>query len=207
MCRKRILVVMTVTLSDIRPGNRVLLERIWWPGCTSPGHLVFWHPAMPLQNRVNPFGELTAVSARGLFMGNRGGRIHDLDEVTALAAGHRPCFECRRQEAEHFATLFAGNAKRVSAPVMDKILHGERLDGKAKRTRRGNFDALPDGAVIVMDGQAFAMRGAQLLRWTPVGYDKTRSRPSTARIEGGVSTSTFVALGRGYAPRWHPSAD
>ena len=167
---------------------------------------MFLAPAMPLQNRVNPFGELTAVSARGLFMGNRGGRIHDdnrhlaprrwtsrqwiccklefknrhrnvwgdgytelffLDEVTALAAGHRPCFECRRQEAEHFATLFAGNAKRVSAPVMDKILHGERLDGKAKRTRRGNFDALPDGAVIVTDGQAFAMRGGQLLRWTP----------------------------------------
>ena len=148
------------------------LERIWWPGCTSPGHLVFWHPAMPLQNRVNPFGELTAVSARGLFMGNRGGRIHDLDEVTALAAGHRPCFECRRQEAEHFATLFAGNAKRVSAPVMDKILHGERLDGKAKRMHRGNFDALPEGAVIVTDGQAFAMRGGQLLRWTPAAMTK-----------------------------------
>jgi hypothetical protein len=29
-----------------------------------------------LQNRVNPFGELCAFSARGLFMGNRGGRFH-----------------------------------------------------------------------------------------------------------------------------------
>ena len=31
-----------------------------------------------------------------------------LDEVTALAAGHRPCFECRRKDAETFAALFAG---------------------------------------------------------------------------------------------------
>jgi hypothetical protein len=31
---------------------------------------------MPLQNRVTPFGELTAVDARGTFMGNRG-IIHD----------------------------------------------------------------------------------------------------------------------------------
>src|SRR5262249_48070514 len=30
-----------------------------------------------------------------------------LDEATALAAGHRPCFECRRGEAEHFAELWA----------------------------------------------------------------------------------------------------
>jgi len=215
-------------------------------GMYNPGHLVFWRPAMPLQNRVNPFGELTAVSTRGLFMGNRGGRIHDdnrhlarrrwtsrqwiccklefknrhrnvwgdgytelffLDEVTALAAGHRPCFECRRQEAEHFATLFAGNAKRVSAPVMDKILHGERLDGKAKRTRRGNFDALPDGAVIAMDGPAFAIRDGQLLRWSPVGYDETRGPPSATEVDVLTPPSILAVLGRGYAPRWHPSAD
>lgn len=30
-----------------------------------------------------------------------------LDEATALAAGHRPCFECRRADAERFADLWA----------------------------------------------------------------------------------------------------
>src|SRR5882724_2357593 len=59
-----------------------------------------------------------------------------LDEVTALAAGHRPCFECRRKDAEIFAALFSGGSKRASAPVMDKVLHAERLDGRAKRTHR-----------------------------------------------------------------------
>ena len=28
-----------------------------------------------------------------------------LDEVTALAAGHRPCFYCRRADAKHFLGL------------------------------------------------------------------------------------------------------
>src|SRR5260370_32315077 len=34
---------------------------------------------VPLQNRVDPFGELFATPARGLFMGNRGGRFHAAD--------------------------------------------------------------------------------------------------------------------------------
>src|SRR6185437_4501098 len=53
-----------------------------------------------------------------------------LDEVTAFAAGHRPCFECRRKDAEQFATLFSGKKVRASATLMDKVLHAERLDGK-----------------------------------------------------------------------------
>lgn len=36
---------------------------------------------MPLQNRVTPFGEIEASPARGLFMGNRGGRIHRDDKT------------------------------------------------------------------------------------------------------------------------------
>src|SRR3954452_1183760 len=51
-----------------------------------------------------------------------------LDEVTALAAGHRPCFECRRAEAEAFAAAWAraaSNRKRPSAPEMDVVLHAQ----------------------------------------------------------------------------------
>src|SRR5438034_9390541 len=133
---------------------------------------------MPLQNRVTPLGELVAVASRGLFMGNRGGRIHRndrtlgtrrwasrawiccvtrfkgrhrtvwghgytelffLDEPTALAAGHRPCFECRRRDAlafaEHWRQAFRLRA-RPSAGDMDERLHAERLNGRAKRRYR-----------------------------------------------------------------------
>src|SRR6478609_10335022 len=63
-----------------------------------------------------------------------------LDEVTAFAAGHRPCFECRRKDAERFALLFSGKKQRASATAMDKTLHAERLDGKTKRSHRGKVD-------------------------------------------------------------------
>ena len=196
---------------------------------------------MPLQNRVTPSGELIITPARGLLMGNRGGRLHDarrtlgtrrwaskqwicckldfkdrhrkvwgnsyselffLDEVTAFAAGHRPCFECRRQDALAFAAAFPGKHK---APEMDIVLHAERLDGRAKRLHRRAIDALPDGAMIVLDGVAHARRGGRLLRWTPSGYDGARALP---RGSVGVLTPPSIVdvLTKGYAPLWHPSA-
>src|SRR5437868_6246080 len=157
---------------------------------------------MALQNRVDPFGELIATPARGMFFGNRGGRFHRddrtlgqrrwvsrqwiccvldfkgrrrnvwgrfytelffLDEVTAFAAGHRPCFECRRKDAVAFAEAWARARKlprRPSAPEMDDVLHPERLNGRAKRTHRRDIDELPDGAMIVLDGEPYALRGS-----------------------------------------------
>jgi hypothetical protein len=204
---------------------------------------------MPLQNRVDPFGELIATPARGLFMGNRGGRIHTdaqtltrrrwasrqwiccvlefknrrrnvwgryytelffLDEPTALAAGHRPCFECRRKDAESFAEKWRRAFKlrsRPHAPEMDGQLHAERLDGRAKRLHRRQVDELPDGAFIAQEGAAFAVRGNSLLRWTPTGYESRRRRASGIVVDVLTPPSTLAVLAAGYAPRWHPSAE
>ena len=129
-----------------------------------------------------------------------------LDEVTALAAGHRPCFECRRKDAERFAALFSGKAKRASAPAMDKILHAERLAGKAKRTHRRAIDTLPDGAMIVRAGEAFAVRGNSLLHWTPAGYDRRLARPRGIAADVLTPPAILTVLARGYAPLWHASA-
>jgi hypothetical protein len=128
-----------------------------------------------------------------------------LDEPTAFAAGHRPCFECRRKDAEQFALLFSGKRKRASAPAMDKLLHAERLDGKAKRTHRMPFAALPDGVFVAIGNEAYAVRGKRLLYWTPRGYDRTVARPrGTAEV---LTPPAIVAvLKRGYQPRWHLSA-
>src|SRR5262245_44426028 len=57
-----------------------------------------------------------------------------LDEVTALAAGHRPCFECRRKDAVAFADRWRQARKLSARPLaieMDEVLHAERLDGRA----------------------------------------------------------------------------
>jgi hypothetical protein len=200
---------------------------------------------MPLQNRVDPFGNLFADPARGLLMGNRGGRLHDdqrklgprrwtskawicckldfnnrhravwgdsyselffLDEVTALAAGHRPCFECRRKDAQGFAALFSGKNQRASAAAMDDALHAERLDGKAKRAHWRDIETLPDGAMIALAGEGFAVRGQRLLPWTPSGYGPARPRPHGTQVDVLTPPSMLAVLTRGYQPLWHPSA-
>ncbi len=203
---------------------------------------------MPLQNRVSPFGELFASPARGLFLGNRGGRFHTdaktltaqpwasrqwiccvldfkgrhrdvwgrfytelffLDEVTAFAAGHRPCFECRRQDALDFAGLWQKARKlrtRPSAGAMDEELHRERLNGRAKRLHRCEIDVLPDGALVAMQEGAFAVRGDALIHWTPHGYDASRPRPRGIAVDVLTPPAILAVLSAGYRPHWHPSA-
>ena len=129
-----------------------------------------------------------------------------LDEVTALAAGHRPCFECRRRDAELFAKAFAPRGKRISAPEMDVILHRERLEGRDKRLHVHAIDGLPDGAMIVCDGEAFALRGRQMLRWTPEGYRDAERRSRGTVVDVLTPPSILAALRKGYEPNWHKSA-
>jgi hypothetical protein len=132
-----------------------------------------------------------------------------LDEPTALAAGHRPCFECRREEAEAFAEAWRqarGLRTRPYAGAMDEVLHRERLQGPAKRTHRRNIDGLPDGAFVALDGAAFAIRGKALLRWTPQGYDARKKRPQGITVDVLTPTAILAVLSAGYRPRWHPSA-
>ena len=203
---------------------------------------------MPLQNRVDPFGELLVKPAHGLFMGNRGGRFHSdaktltarrwvsrqwiccvldfkgrqrdvwgrfytelffLDEPTALAAGHRPCFECRRAAALRFAQAWQRAHRlraRPTAPAMDIVLHDERLAGRAKRLYRRAIDALPDGAFVALNGQAFAVRGDALLPWSANGYGARRKRPRHGIVDVLTPPSILAALAAGFEPRWHPSA-
>lgn len=129
-----------------------------------------------------------------------------LDEVTAFAAGHRPCFECRRKAAEQFAMLFGDGFKRASAGEMDRVLHAERLDGKHKRLHRLPVDALPEGAMIAHGRDAFALHNDGLLPWTPQGYGEPRRRPQSQDVDVLTPPAILAVLERGYAPHWHPTA-
>ena len=84
------------------------------------------------------------------------------------------------RDADNFASLFS-RSPRATAAAMDKVLHAERLAGKAKRMHRRAIDELPDGAMITLDGDAFAVRGKHLLRWTPAGYTASQRRPRATR--------------------------
>ncbi|HEY4983354.1 MAG TPA: hypothetical protein VII24_15770 [Pseudolabrys sp.] len=89
---------------------------------------------------------------------------------------------------------------------MDAALHAERLDGKAKRTHRRGIDDLPDGAMIALGGDAFAVREMRLLRWTAAGYASAQPRPRGIWAEVLTPPSILAVLTVGYAPLWHPSA-
>jgi hypothetical protein len=132
-----------------------------------------------------------------------------LDEPAALAAGHRPCFECRRKDAEAFAERW-GEARRLGerpyADAMDVVLQGERLHGRAKRMHRRNIDKLPDAAFVAVDGAAFAIRGSDLLLWSPDGYFVRKRRPQGITVDVLTPPSIVAVLSAGYQPQWQPSA-
>lgn len=211
---------------------------------------------MPLQNRVDPFGQIHAVPERGLFTGNRG-IIHDpqtktllnkrwalkawiiceckfrdvrrepmgrnrrgpdgtskpgwtelffLDEVTALAAGHRPCFFCRRERAADFVQRF-GEAFGIAesrAPMLDARLHEERLasGGKPAALSGQEIGALPDGAMIAMGGAAYALRDGGMMLWSFGGYGPQQSLPESAAVSLLTPRTTVAALRAGYKPTW-----
>ena len=128
-----------------------------------------------------------------------------LDEVTALAAGHRPCAECRRPAATAFRrTLPAAAAPNLEA--LDRQLHAERLDGRSQRRGAARGEELPDGAMVVWDGRAFALRGPEAFAWSSRGYDEAVPRP-VGPIEVLTPPTSLAALRGGYAPLWHPTAE
>jgi hypothetical protein len=124
-----------------------------------------------------------------------------LDEPTALATAHRPCFECRRVEALAFRAAFRDGAP-PSAPEMDEVLHRERLEGGAKRIWETRLETLPDGAMIADDGDALAVRGDALLPWSFTGYGAPRPRPRAGAARALTPPSILRALSAGYRPRW-----
>jgi hypothetical protein len=131
-----------------------------------------------------------------------------LDEATALAAGHRPCFLCRRTEAMVFQSGFPSpdQAARPKAPDIDRVLHAERLDGRHKRLHDLASPAadLPDGAMIFQDGAPHLMLQGLARRWSPRGYGAPIAPQQRARLI--TPPSTVAALRAGYRPCLHASA-
>jgi hypothetical protein len=145
---------------------------------------------------------------RRVVMGGRSWtELFFLDEAVALAAGHRPCFFCRREAARAFRAAWA-DARGESEPTaaaMDAVLHHERLDHGHKRIHPlpGPTSDLPDGAMVAAAGSAFTMVGGRAFRWTEQGYEPPIDK---LRAEGLLTPpSTLMALRAGYRPILHPA--
>jgi len=132
-----------------------------------------------------------------------------LDEAVALAAGHRPCFFCRREAAEALRNPWA-LASAIGTPraaEIDAVLHAERLDHGRKRLHAlpGPADELPDGSVIAAAGNAYILARGRAFRWTAQGYEGSLQIPRADVLL--TPPSTLGALRAGYRPVLHPSID
>jgi hypothetical protein len=206
---------------------------------------------MSLRNRVDPCGAIFRSPARGTFMGNRGGALHDeareivrqckghrwitcllefkgrrrsvmslgrytelffLDEAVSLAAGHRPCAECRRDRFNVFKTTW----KRWSgldpghpllAPEMDAELHGKRIDPQGRKvTYEASLDSLPDGCFIRINGSSYLLWKDALLLWSPEGYVKKRHRAGGSKVTVLTPEPLVQCIREGYVPKVHESS-
>jgi hypothetical protein len=131
-----------------------------------------------------------------------------LDEATAFAAGHRPCFFCRRDDANRFRAAWEqGNGvTHVHARDIDAVLHRERLEGGKKRLHAlpMPLEKLPDGAMLQAGDESFLIAQGRALSWSPDGYRETRNTIDDAMLL--TPPSTLRALSAGYRPVLHPSA-
>jgi hypothetical protein len=139
-----------------------------------------------------------------------------LDEATALAAGHRPCAECRHARFLAFCKAWAaahpadGTSARPTATEIDDRLHAERIaPDRSKRSFVAALDDLPDGAFVTVPAwgeRAYLVRGDDLLAWSPGGYGERRRRPRGEEVRVLTPPSTVKAIRAGYVPQIHPPA-
>jgi hypothetical protein len=135
-----------------------------------------------------------------------------LDEVTALSAGHRPCFFCRRQAAKSFAIAAHadGGVDSPRAPAMDAMLHAQRAASGAtlERLPMEQVATLPDGTTVTVAGKIHMLRAGLLLAWSMQGYGSPSPCNGLLNDEVTIITPALTrhALSAGYQPEWHPSA-
>jgi hypothetical protein len=129
-----------------------------------------------------------------------------LDEPTALAAGHRPCGECRRPEFKRFVSLFHAANGTATLAEIDRLMHRDRVTRTRAQVRHtAALETLPDGAFILHDDAPHLVWGDRLLRYTPGGY--TAALPRTTRPATVLTpASTVATLAAGYRPAPHYSA-
>lgn len=138
-------------------------------------------------------------------MGDGYTEIFFLDEATALAAGHRPCFECRRDAARAFAAAWprSEGTPPPRAPEMDRQLHRERLGPRDRLP----FAALPSLAIFAAGGGYWLKQGAGARPWSFAGYGPATPFAPDAPTEAVTPASIRAVLAAGYRPDLHASAD
>jgi len=150
---------------------------------------------------------------REVFAPRRYSELFFLDEATSLAAGHRPCAECRRPRYEEFRRAWATGRgapegeKPPGADTMDRVLHEERVRrGGDKATYEERFRALPEGVLVEYRGEPHLKWNGRLLPWSFEGYGPAVDAPAESRVSVLTPRSIVGAIRAGFLPQVHESA-
>lgn len=135
-----------------------------------------------------------------------------LDEAVALAAGHRPCAECRRERFNAFKAAWNGSRDRGGAEYaladeIDRVLHPTRVDRRRRKiVYESPVNSLPDGCFVQIDGSSYLVYADALFLWTPEGYVAKRHRPDDLIVQVLTPKPIGRCIRQGYKPEIHKSA-
>lgn len=123
------------------------------------------------------------------------------DEAVALAAGHRPCALCRRQDYVRYRDVIgAGGADDI-----DARLHRDRLDGRTKRVHTRSWTDLPAGVFVDLDGTSALVTDDALVPWSvDDGYLAPRRKPSSGNAIVLTPATSVDAITAGYPVQFAP---
>ncbi len=135
-----------------------------------------------------------------------------LDEATALAAGHRPCFECHEAQFYRFRTIWTRSNARlfnlVSPPIakIDRILHKERIDRIGRKVFfRDQVSNIPDGTFIEFRGDFYLRWQGIFHLWSFAGYVSARTFPPNLEVVVLTPESIVRCFRNGLKPAVHES--
>lgn len=152
-------------------------------------------------------GRRRSVMTRGCYT-----ELFFLDEAVALAAGHRPCAECRRERFNRFRIAWRDSHSSVKgdiplAPEIDAQLHHARIDSQGRKvTWEAPLATLPDGCFVHIDAAAYLVHGDGLLRWSPEGYIGKVARTVDLKVTVLTPKPIVQCIRQGYTPALHSRA-
>jgi hypothetical protein len=140
-----------------------------------------------------------------------------LDDAVALAAGHRPCGLCRRDDYRSYrdaVQIGSGMAGPPSATDLNRMLASERLRrgrglhrARDRKIWAADIGQLPDGTVIIHEAENPALiAGKHLLSFDFGGWRPFGDLPDREKVLVLTSPTSVLALNNGYVPRLHSSA-
>lgn len=135
-----------------------------------------------------------------------------LDEAVAFSAGHRPCFECRRERFYQFRSCWISTNARLYKMIdptmaeIDRVLHKERITRSGKKITYKDYALnVARGAFIELDGKYYLKWRNQFLEWSAAGYVSAITLPNNQPVTVLTPKSIARMFQSGFVPCVHDS--